>query len=436
MGSLNSDGTRISQSREMVRNIGRAHTVSADRTETETNLDQAPEAASDELGTNADLTTSQYSAVAVSEVVKISTPVGDDLVAREYEQTVETPVHQNPPWVGLGGGGSQDLESVLAEGNTGSGIVLSEALILGSADTNGVRLEVNAGSLYIKDGDDSGYPSLGAGAVFDPNGGKFSLNSNGQMSFASDSSFVWSSTSLYSGSKDTGLKRAASGIVQVTDGASGSGTLFAKDVIIGAQDTNGAKLKLNAGVLEIKEGDDSGYIVVRSSYVDSFSSSANSVQARLSSSTTTNDGGLRLAAARSVLWTSTTDASSASTTAGIKRYSDAILETTDGSTGLGAMRARRHVEVVTMASGEAITLAAASGQVIIVKGSNTREVNLPSGASLGLIYDIKDGDGTASSGNITVDGNGATIDGEASFALDVNYASYTFVYNGTEWNLI
>lgn len=140
MGSLNSDGTRISQSREMVRNIGRAHTVSADRTETETNLDQAPEAASDELGTNADLTTSQYSAVAVSEVVKVTTPVGDDLVSREYEQVTETPVHQNPPWVGLGGG-TPDLEAVLAEGNTGSGIVLEtlEVTNVLVVDPNGAR---------------------------------------------------------------------------------------------------------------------------------------------------------------------------------------------------------------------------------------------------------------------------------------------------------
>lgn len=329
MGSLNSDGTRISQSREMVRNIGRANTVSADRTETETNLDQAPEAASDELGTNADLTTSQYSAVAISEAIKVSTPVGDDLISREYEQVIESPVHQNPPWVGLDG--ASDLESVLAQGNTGSGIVLTEALILGSADTDGVRLEINSGHIDFKEGNDSTYLTgairTGRLLTVDIIGGtgRIDVNGNGNaLDMGSAIELKWSSSTNSVNSKDTGLKRSAAGIVQVTD----------------------------------------------------------------------------------------------------------------GSTGLGAMRARRHVEVVTMASGEAITLAAASGQVIIVKGSNTREVNLPSGASLGLIYDIKDGDGTASSGNITVDGNGATIDGEASFALDVNYASYTFVYNGTEWNLI
>lgn len=67
MGSLNSDGTRISQSRN-----GQEYTVSADRVESETNLDQTPEAASDELGTNAYLTTSQYSTVAICEAAGYS----------------------------------------------------------------------------------------------------------------------------------------------------------------------------------------------------------------------------------------------------------------------------------------------------------------------------------------------------------------------------
>lgn len=359
MGSLNSDGTRISQSREMVRNIGRAHTVSADRTETETNLDQAPEAASDELGTNADLTTSQYSAVAVSEVVKISTPVGDDLIAREYEQVTETPVHQNPPWVGLGGGAS-DLESVLAEGNTGSGIILTESLILGSADSNGIRLEVNSGYLSVLDGDDSSY-----------------------------------------------------------------GEILSDKIIIKAADNTGVKLRVSAfGTLEVVEGNESAYAQVNAGRFALSSSDAG-----------LHTIGLELNSSGGVNWAPGATMFSAKDT-GLRRAAEAIVEATNGSTGLGAMRARRHVEVITMASGQSIELTSASGQVIVVKGSNARELSLPSGTSLGLIYDIKDGDGTASSGNITVQGNGANIDGASSFAIDVNYASYTFIYNGTEWNLI
>lgn len=90
-----------------------------------------------------------------------------------------------------------------------------------------------------------------------------------------------------------------------------------------------------------------------------------------------------------------------------------------------------------MASGNSVSLTTASGQVVVVKGDGARTVQLPSTSFVaGTIFDIKDGDGTASSGNITVDGNGSNIDGSSTFALDVNYASYTFVYNGTEWNLI
>ena len=43
--------------------------------------------------------------------------------------------------------------------------------------------------------------------------------------------------------------------------------------------------------------------------------------------------------------------------------------------------------------------------------------------------------GNASVNNITVDGNGNTINGEATQTLVADYASITCVYNGTEWNI-
>lgn len=214
MGSLNQDGSKISQSRESVRNVGGANIRSADRVESEVIRERSPEAASDDLGTNADLTTSQYSTVSLSETQKITESVDETLISRESDREDFTPDpnHQPREWYGLA---------------------------------------------------------------------------------------------------------------------------------------------------------------------------------------------------------------------------------TASSAGGGA----KYLEVVTMSSGNSITLASESGQVIIVKGTGPRTIMFPltpnpTDIVPGYIYDIKDGDGTASSGNITVDGNGSNIDGSSTFALDVNYASYTFVYNGTEWNLI
>lgn len=102
MGSLNQDGSKISQSRKTVRNIGGAETLSADRVESEVIQEQAPESASDELGTNANLTTSQYSAVMVSKAIKITTPISDSLIERVSEIVTETPAGVNPPWVSRG----------------------------------------------------------------------------------------------------------------------------------------------------------------------------------------------------------------------------------------------------------------------------------------------------------------------------------------------
>jgi len=41
----------------------------------------------------------------------------------------------------------------------------TNALILGTADTNGVRLDVEGGSLAVREGDDSGYASLGCANI-------------------------------------------------------------------------------------------------------------------------------------------------------------------------------------------------------------------------------------------------------------------------------
>jgi len=79
--------------------------------------------------------------------------------------------------------------------------------------------------------------------------------------------------------------------------------------------------------------------------------------------------------------------------------------------------------------------------IVVVKGTGTRTVYLPAdGVDMELLggetFNIKDGDGTASSGNIAIHANGSTLDGQASGVLDTNYENRTVVYNGLEWNNI
>jgi hypothetical protein len=63
-------------------------------------------------------------------------------------------------------------------------------------------------------------------------------------------------------------------------------------------------------------------------------------------------------------------------------------------------------------------------------------VNLPPTPTTGQVLIIKDIDGDANTNNITVSGNGNTIDGAATYVLNTDYASITLVFNGTEWNVV
>jgi len=54
---------------------------------------------------------------------------------------------------------------------------------------------------------------------------------------------------------------------------------------------------------------------------------------------------------------------------------------------------------------------------------------------LGTVFVVKDSDGDAQTNPITVTAS-TTIDGAASYVINVNYASITLVFTGTEWNVI
>jgi len=62
-------------------------------------------------------------------------------------------------------------------------------------------------------------------------------------------------------------------------------------------------------------------------------------------------------------------------------------------------------------------------------------VNLPASPSTGRSIIVKDTRGTATVDNITVSGNGNTIDGLATRVIATDYESLRVVYTGTEWSV-
>jgi hypothetical protein len=90
-------------------------------------------------------------------------------------------------------------------------------------------------------------------------------------------------------------------------------------------------------------------------------------------------------------------------------------------------------------SGTTVNLLDINQRVIVVKPSGSATtVNLPTLPALGQEVVIKDGKGDAGLGNYIdiVPSSGITIDGFPSIRLSVNYGAFTFIWNGTEWNII
>jgi hypothetical protein len=64
-------------------------------------------------------------------------------------------------------------------------------------------------------------------------------------------------------------------------------------------------------------------------------------------------------------------------------------------------------------------------------------IELPATPVVGQLIIVKDKKGDANVNNITIDPPGATtIDGFNQFLITQRYQSFTFVWNGTEWNAV
>ena len=70
---------------------------------------------------------------------------------------------------------------------------------------------------------------------------------------------------------------------------------------------------------------------------------------------------------------------------------------------------------------------------VIYDGVTT--ITLPTTVA-GKAFIIKDSIGDANTNPITVQATGSTIDGEATYVINVDWASIGLVYNGIEWNVI
>jgi len=95
----------------------------------------------------------------------------------------------------------------------------------------------------------------------------------------------------------------------------------------------------------------------------------------------------------------------------------------------------RTERVITAAGGVTV---ASDDYIITMKKTvgQITTITLPASPTTSRSIIVKDGNGDAATYNITISGNGKTIDGAATFVLDRNFQAVEIVYNGTEWNAI
>lgn len=127
------------------------------------------------------------------------------------------------------------------------------------------------------------------------------------------------------------------------------------------------------------------------------------------------------------------------TTGEVIQNSSATLDdngniTTTGGLILGSYF-KRSIRIVTSAGN--ITGLSTDNVIMVNKtvGAPT-VVTLPASPTEGCEIIIKDAKGDAFTNNITISAAAGNIDGLTSFILTQNYQSFTFIYNGTEWNVI
>lgn len=91
---------------------------------------------------------------------------------------------------------------------------------------------------------------------------------------------------------------------------------------------------------------------------------------------------------------------------------------------------RRHVTPVSTTYQVLVT-----DDFLAVTASSIYTITLPASPTLGDTYEFKDINGTASSFNITIGGNGNNIDGIPTLVINTNFAAFVVTYTGSKWSV-
>lgn len=106
-------------------------------------------------------------------------------------------------------------------------------------------------------------------------------------------------------------------------------------------------------------------------------------------------------------------------------------------TGYNSFQAGLGLEARVVAAAGGIAVAT-SDIAIIVRQTVAAAVTatLPAVPATNQLVIVKDGAGVAAANNITIDGNGNTIDGAATVAISSNYGVERLLFDGISWNVI
>ena len=106
--------------------------------------------------------------------------------------------------------------------------------------------------------------------------------------------------------------------------------------------------------------------------------------------------------------------------------------------GLDVTAASRRFYARVHTPSTTVVVAAGLDDVIVVNKTvaAATAVTLPATPTVGDQYTIKDGKGDAAGNNITVTPTAGNIDGSGTNVINSNYGFRTYIYNGTEWNVI
>jgi hypothetical protein len=131
------------------------------------------------------------------------------------------------------------------------------------------------------------------------------------------------------------------------------------------------------------------------------------------------------------------DATACATAIGTSGATLPLNNTNNVFSGVFAMTGAVKVPGRLITASGTITVSATTDHLVCVKKTTgaATSVSLPSSPPTWLSIIVKDCKGDAATNNITVSPASGTIDGAATFVMNVAYQAQGFVFNGTEWSL-